>query len=394
MTVSVDALLSAATRLHAYLAREHWVGRSLIGPDAGIRFNARIGRFVKSYLRRYPWCDDLYYLQAQGYWTMDNWLLSEITGEERYAEIARACSVGVLQAQHPDGHWDYPNREWRGRIATVEGCFGAINLLETYAHTHEQTFLDGAVKWYRFMIEEVGYQRDGDYLAINYFSNVPGSRVPNNSTLALRTVAQLYAATKDRECLQDAASMVAWLRSVQLPTGELPYAVGSKTGPDRPHFLCFQYNAFEFMDLVTYRRLTGDEEILPVLSGLAPYLAGGVLPNGAAAFDCFHHVPEVAYYGAALATALSQATMLGLGDYRAISEKAYAHVLSRQRADGGLSYFSRANYRFLADRRSYPRYLSMVLNSLLLEVQAREGWPTTLTKRAPVLIDHHLEDEA
>ncbi|MHB1295060.1 MAG: beta-L-arabinofuranosidase domain-containing protein [Anaerolineae bacterium] len=394
MTVSVDALLSTATKLHAYLVQRHWTGKALIGPDAGIRLNARIGRFVKSYLNWLPWYDDLYYMQAQGYWTMDNWLLSDITGEERYGAMARACSEGVLQAQFPDGHWEYPNREWRGRIATVEGCFGAISLLETYARTHEKAFLDGAVKWYRFMIEEVGYQREEDYLAINYFSNVPGSRVPNNTTLALRTLAQLYAVTEDKEYLRDCSAMVAWLTKVQLPSGELPYAVGSRTGPDRPHFLCFQYNAFEFMDLVSYRRMAGDESILPVLTRLAPYLSDGILPNGAAVYDCSHRTPEVAYYGAALAAALSRATLMGLGEYRELAERAYQRVLSQQRADGGLSYFSRGNYQVLTDRRSYPRYLSMVLNSLLLEVQTRVGWPTTQVDRTPVLIDQRLEGQA
>jgi hypothetical protein len=41
--------------------------------------------------------------------------------------------------------------------------------------------------------------------------------------------------------------------------------------------------------------------------------------------------------------------------------------LSQQRQDGGFAFYSRHNYGFLRDTRSYPRYLSMILNHLLRE---------------------------
>ncbi|MHB0858707.1 MAG: hypothetical protein ACYC5M_14215 [Anaerolineae bacterium] len=394
MTVSLEALLTAATKLHAYLIREHWIGQSLEGPDVGIRFNARFGRFIKSYLPWVPWKDDLYYLQAQGYWIMDNWLLADITGDEHYVDIALACSEGVLQAQRPAGYWDYPNPEWRGRVATVEGCFGALGLLETFGCTRQEAFLAGALKWYHYMLEQVGFQRDGSGWAVNYFSNVPGSRVPNNTTLALWTLARLHQVTDNDAYLESCGPMVNWLNAVQMDTGELPYAVASNSGPCRPHFLCYQYNAFEFMDLARYAHITEDEAIRPVLSRLAPYLARGILPGGAAAYDCAHNKPEVAYYGAALAAALSQATLMGLGDYRDLSDRAFLRVLTQQRSDGGQAFHSQGSYGILADRRSYPRYLAMILHHLLLEVQTRVGWPTTQTQRALVVIQDHLEDQA
>src|SRR3954469_24084375 len=60
--------VNEARRLHAYLHSRHWDGRALTGPDAGVRVNYRVGRYVKSYLRFLPWRDDHYYLQAQAYW--------------------------------------------------------------------------------------------------------------------------------------------------------------------------------------------------------------------------------------------------------------------------------------------------------------------------------------
>src|SRR5438874_8832537 len=62
--------LEAAVKLHGYLVANHWSGDRLIGPDPGIRLNYRIGRFIKGYLHRLAWKDDVYFLQAQGYWLL------------------------------------------------------------------------------------------------------------------------------------------------------------------------------------------------------------------------------------------------------------------------------------------------------------------------------------
>ncbi|MDX1428974.1 MAG: hypothetical protein R3282_01750, partial [Rhodothermales bacterium] len=64
-TLDVEALTAAASRLHRSLRSAHWDGSTLSGPDPGIRFNARIYRFAKSYTRFVPWRDDRTYAQAQ-----------------------------------------------------------------------------------------------------------------------------------------------------------------------------------------------------------------------------------------------------------------------------------------------------------------------------------------
>ncbi|MDP8923314.1 MAG: hypothetical protein M3O34_10625, partial [Chloroflexota bacterium] len=110
----MTAYLGAAERLHRYLVAKHWTGSGLVGPDPGIRFNYRIGRFVKSGLRGVAWGDDLYYLQGQGYWTLANWQLFGRSGDEAYRDLAVGCSLGMLAEQRADGAWDYPNPEWRG----------------------------------------------------------------------------------------------------------------------------------------------------------------------------------------------------------------------------------------------------------------------------------------
>ncbi len=366
--------LDAAKRLHRYLVNQHWAGDTLVGPDPGIRLNARAGRFVKSYLPFVAWSDQLTYIQAQAYWIMDNWLLYEITGEDRYCGLALAGSDSVLDRQLPAGYWEYPNPEWRGRIATVEGCFGALGLVDSYEHSGDARYLEGALAWHAYMSLGVGFrsQPEEGMLAVNYFAHLTanGGGVPNNSTLVLWLVARLYEITGNDSYLELAAPLVRWLAHVQLESGELPYSVGWGKVPDRPHYLCQQYNAFEFMDLVHYFGITEDESVLPMMEKLAGFLSHGFTAQGFARYDCKNDEIEVIYYTAAVAQALSQATRLGLGDYSSVASDAYGRVIGQQRSDGGFRFHSRGNYRFLVDRRSYPRYLAMILHHLLLAHRA------------------------
>src|SRR6266480_698791 len=126
---------NAPVRLHDYLVAAHWNGHALTGPDVGIRFNSRIGRFIKSYLPRVNWKDNYYYVQAQGYWILANWQLYSSMRDNRYRDIALRCSEFLLGRQQEDGAWLYPNPEWQGRIATAEGTWGSLGLLETCRQT-------------------------------------------------------------------------------------------------------------------------------------------------------------------------------------------------------------------------------------------------------------------
>ncbi len=371
MTISDAALHEAIRRLHSYLVGEHWNGRALEGPDSGIRFNARIGRFVKSYLGFLPWPDRYIYMQAQAYWILSNWFMRDMLDDARYEEYALSCADYVLAAQRPEGYWEYPNPEWKGRIATVEGNYAAVGLLESYCRTRREPLLESAKKWYHFLMREVGFQGGDGMLAINYFSNVRGGMVPNNTASLLRFLAELADATNDAQYLARSDGMVTWLNHVQLETGELPYSVNNLQGDGRIHFLCYQYNAFEFINLARYCQLSGDQRILPVLEKLAAFLATAIAESGAARYDCHQARPEVLYYTSALAAALTQATRMGIGDFGALADRAYAYVLAHQRSDGGMDFFSRGNYGLLVDRRSYPRNLAMILNHLLLRMSGR-----------------------
>ena len=68
-------------------------------PDAGVRFNLRLWRFLKSALDFVPWRDDYVFMQTQGYWILANWMLHEATGEPRYRKLALESSEATLGRQ-------------------------------------------------------------------------------------------------------------------------------------------------------------------------------------------------------------------------------------------------------------------------------------------------------
>ena len=372
--ISNRSITESAVRLYNNILKEHWNGRALEGPDPGIRFNARIGRFIKSYFNFMPWADNLLYAQAQKYWIMNNWLMSDlnVANKERCRKIALVCTDYLMSLQQPEGYWEYPNPEWKNRIATIEGNYAAMGLLETYNRTFEGKYLSAAIEWYNFAVNRIGFQEKNSMLAINYFCDRGNTMVPNNSASALRVFAMLAKATNDQQYLETCSGMVDWMNEVQLDSGELPYAVaGTKSAnkKDRIHFLCYQYNAFQFLDLLEYFNFSQDSKILPVLEKLAPFVSKGVMETGATRYDCHHDKPEVVYYNTAVGAALNEATNLGMGNYRNLSDLTYERVISLLKTGGGVRFHSEGSYRLLTDRRSYPRYLAMILYHLLMKCQ-------------------------
>lgn len=365
MKTAVLETTFAAQHLHRYLLEFHVRSGKLLGPDPGIRWNYRIGRFVKSWLPNRNWKDDLYYLQAQGYWTIGNWQLHQINGEQVYRDIAIACSNATLEEQREDGAWSYPNPEWPGRVATVEGIWACLGLLETYRHTSDQKYLEGVFRWHQFMMNEIGFQDHGEESAIYYFAGEDGPRVPNNSADALRYFSSLANVTGETKQLARCSSLRAFMENSQMASGEFPYTVeGLTTGRRRPHFQCFQYNAFQCLGLMQYLENTGDNRIVPLIRNVLQFLATGVNAQGAVHYECGNRHRFVLYHTAVTAAALVSAGQLGIADYSALAERCYRYVLDRQKNDGGFRY-SQGDYRLLSDGRAYPRYLAMILVHLL-----------------------------
>jgi hypothetical protein len=358
-----EDLFTAAERLHAHLLRRHYDHGLLRGPDAGVRFNLRAWRFLKSALDFLPWRDNYVFMQTQGYWILANWMLHEATGERRYREVAIQTTEAMLAQQNPEGFWTYPLPERQHLIATLEGDWGAIGLLASYAREPRAEFLAGAVRWYDFLVTRIGFQDHASGKAINYFDR-PRGKVPNNSTATAWFFLRLWEAAGDDRFLEPVNPLLDFVAAVQLPSGELPYVVESPFESRREHYLCFQYNAFQFLNLAGAVAVGPGARARPILASLARFLAQGVLPGGASAADCSHAKPEVDYYTAVLAAALSAAAKLGLGESGALSERCYARLLERRRPDGSFSH-STGDYGFLRDTRSYPRAQAMTLYHLL-----------------------------
>jgi uncharacterized protein YyaL (SSP411 family) len=361
----MDQYLSAAIRLHQYLVANHWNGHGLIGPDPGIRFNYRIGRFIKGYLRNLPWNDTYYYLQAQGYWVISNWVLFNRTGVKTYRDIALRCSAYMLERQRSNGAWDYPNPEWRGRIATVEGIWGSLGLLETYRQTSNPVFLQSALRWYEFLNEKIGFQQIDDELAVNYFANRQGERVPNNSANALRFFAELADVSGDGTYLERSTGLLNFMKRVQKKTGEFPYSVRGTTGGDgRPHFQCYQYNAFACLDLLRYYNVTGSAAAKQLITKVLRFLGSGLAVAGYAFYECGNDYRKVSYHTAVLWAVFEKARKLNIQEYRDLADRATTYLVGLQRPHGGF-FHSQGDYYLLSDRRSYPRYLAMILYFLL-----------------------------
>jgi hypothetical protein len=356
----VSRHLEAAIRLHSYITNAHWNGQAIVGPDPIGKINWRVTRFIKSYLNWLPWSDNYVYLQGQGYWIRDNLHLGDLTDDDRYLDIARQCADYVVQMQLANGAWKYPPLwERRHLIATVEGVWASLGLVDAYRRLGKQTYLDAVLKWYDFQINVIGFQQLRDGLAINYYDK-PTGMVPNNTTMLLWLMAEIHNITGDKLFPKYVDRMIRFLEYSQLENGELQYAYRA-----RPHLLCYQYNSFQFLDLAYYYDLTQDGRVWQILSKMASYLASGITDRGSSKYDCFKEDPEVNYWTAALAAALYKAHQLGLGHFEAAGERAYGRLLSRQNPDGSFG-FSERTYGFLTDQRSYPRQLAMILNHLLL----------------------------
>ncbi|MGB3940180.1 MAG: hypothetical protein WBK96_01645 [Candidatus Manganitrophaceae bacterium] len=370
-SISQFQVEDAVRRLYSHVCRAHWNGQAIVGPDQGIRWHIRFWRFVKSYTPFIPWNERFLFIQAQGDWVQCNWSLFEKYRDEHYKNVALSCTDYLLKIQLDDGSFEYPLRERKHLKATVEGNWGAIAFLESYRRTGAKKFLDAASKWHGFLINKIGFQEYRGTLAINYF-NQPRGNVPNNTAEVLWLLAEFYDITGDRNYLQYTDRMIEFLKQVQLPTGELPYVVESPYEGRRDHYLCYQYNAFQFVKLVRYYDLTKNEKIFAVLRLLAEYLSTGISKQGYCKVDCFRSFPQVYYYTAILAQALLKADQIGLGPYDALALGLYRHLLSRQLPNGGFIFSSR-DYRVLSDRRSYPRNQVMILDALLALEEQQSG---------------------
>ena len=360
---SASYCLQSAYKLHNYLANTHLQENFLVGPDPGIGLNLRYWRFLKSYGNFLPWNDHYLFMQTQGYWCLANWKLFDDTGEDRFRNLAAGCARAVLEIQQPSGRWVYPLPQRRHLVATIEGNWASLALLETYQRQRETRFFEGALRWYEFLMNNIGFQTHASGVAVNYFDR-PRGMVPNNSTSTLHFFGRIAKASGEPNFLGHAGDLADFLSSVQLLSGEIPYIVESTHESRREHYLCYQYNAFEFLDLAGSYRLQRNEKLRKILERLAKFLLGGVGPQGASAFNCFCRHPEVNYYTAVLGAALHEAHRLELGDYLDAARRCYRRLLSRQMINGGFSY-SEKDYGFLEDRRSYPRYQAMILFHLL-----------------------------
>lgn len=365
-------LLDAALRLHARLEADHLREGRLAGEDQGVRWNIRVWRFWKSYVPLLATHDRHFFIQGQCYWALANWALFDLTGEARFRDRAVEATVAVDESQRDDGAWDYPLRERRHLVATVEGNFGAVALLEGHRRGLGDDLLVSARAWHDHVEMNIGYQEHPGGLAVNYFDQ-PRGMVPNNTAEWVWVLGRFAGATGDPRFLGRIPSLLGFLEAVQLPSGELPYEIGGRyQARTRIHYLCYQYNAFQCMKLAWHAEAHGDARARALAVRIAGFLAGGVTATGAVRASCGSVLPEVVYYADAVGLALHTVTRLGWADHGALADRAFGWVLTRQRPDGGFP-FSRGDYGVLEDRNAYPRYLATTLFHMAERARAGEA---------------------
>ena len=349
----------AISKLHTRIIENHWHDDHLSGPDPIGKIHWRITRFVRSYLSFLPADDQYTYLQGMAYWIKCNLILYHKSGESSFLKIVRKAADFIVRTQPDNGAWRHPPIWGRkGFISTVEGVWASLGLVAAYDATGKAEYFEAAARWFKFQVEQIGFQEVGDGLAVNYYSHST-HLVPNVTTMFLRLSAELYNASKDLRYIDYSDRHLRFLEMSQLENGELPYVY-----PNRQHFMCFQYNAFQFMDLASFYSFFPEDRLRNILWKMSRFLGSGLTELGNCRYDCSHEFPEVNYWTGALAAALLRASEMELGDYHAVSERAYLHLISNQRLDGNFDFSSR-NYRFLKDSRSYPRYLAMILFHIL-----------------------------
>ena len=364
--------LTAAKALRQHLATNHLAGGLLAEPDSSGRINIRAGRFVKAAFSFVPWGDSRTHFQAQGYWALFNGALASLGVGTTADRAIEATASALLAMQQPNGSWEWAG----GRVATFEGDAAALGLTQAYWTTGDRRYGEAAQRWVSYLATTAIADFEGGGKFVAYWSD-RDIVIPNNSAELLwvmSEVAKIGAAPPDSGLAErqapgtgptgpgvDGSGLLRFLARVQLPSGELPYRVGNATAAARPHYLCFQYNAFAYLAIARYAENTGDPAARPVLERLAGFLVTGVAPDGGCRTSCLAVDPEVDYYTAALALALRRAESLLGAPARAAADRLTERLLSVQHADGSFAY-SRCDYSvpFLSDRRSYPRTQAII----------------------------------
>ena len=162
--------------------------------------------------------------------------------------------------------------------------------------------------------------------------------------------------------------MIRFLELTQQPNGELVYEVNKK------HYLCYHYNAFEFLDLFYYYKIVKAPRVKLILKKLANYLVAGVTEKGSVKYNCYQTFPEMPMFASVTGAALKCASSMGLGNYKLVVERIYNYLVVNQRSDGAFGYSSHdfiylkspIQYGFLRDDNSYPGPLSFMLDHMLI----------------------------
>ena len=214
------------------------------------------------------------------------------TGEARYRDLALESTAATLRLQHARGIWVLSASRAQHLIATVEGDWGAIGLLASYAREPRQEYLAGALRWYDYLVNRIGFQDAPPGKAINYFHRPRGK---DAEQLGGGGVA-FSAACGRRQGRSDFSStcraMLEFIAATQLPSGELPYIVAGQYESGREPLSLFSVQCFSVLEAGVGRGAASSRRQGAILARARKFLAKGVTPSGASAADCSSERPK------------------------------------------------------------------------------------------------------
>ena len=346
--VTTRSVPHALDRLTTYLERRYLEHGALSGPDPSGRINLRLGRFLPVPQR------PKVFLQSVGYWAR----LNNLRGA---SDHVRASGDFLLERQRADGA--FPYTDGSGRVATFDGTWAAIGLLEAYWATRKAQYAEGSARWLEYLLRNaIRPHGRGQY--VQYWSELD-LVVPNVSAELLWLASEQAKVERSAALEELMPGLLRFLGDAQIGSGELPYRLANSIAPRRQHYLCYQYNAFQFLAIARYAENTADAQSEPLLAGLEEFLVHGQAPSGGCRTSCHAAYPEVDYYTAALALALRRAERFAGARPRLVADALVSRLLTRQHRDGRFGYSS-GDYGigWLRDGHGYPRPLAIIAYTL------------------------------
>jgi len=321
-------------------------------------------------------------------------ILAQLTGKHEYFKRAEKSARWLVLNQNKSGFWERKSCDGCEGIFTVEGSEAGLALLDMYEYTNDSTYLDSAILWSDFLLNNISFQNvSGTSIAFEYQYPAKHWRVVNINALNGLFFLRLWKATGNEEYLGIGNRSLDFVLGSQLGSGQYPYRFDSMRGGVSGRMLRWLYQVSPktgvFKDLsARLKRLYQSESavegwgLLPVdfqegnynsYIALRLLQAHDVLPDG--------RYRDSALRAISFLSSLERNGSVGTDATNSTAPFYYSAFLSAARSEGNLDFTANAGYILglqnpdgsfdysSYDNSTYPRQESYVLYSLALDAR-------------------------